>query len=111
MGRARRLDTAVDADTRRMDGRRDVLQPPPSRRYGGAGTGSDGNREHRVSPLHVVYFESFSAGLPGTSRRTRPEPAAPGPGHGDPSADALHGLRRMDHHRSEEHTSELQSPV
>src|SRR3989442_2868552 len=45
--------------------------------------------------LHVVYFESFSADLPGARRRARPEPAAPGSGHGDPSADALHGLRRL----------------
>src|SRR6267378_4339325 len=95
MGRARRLDPALDADTRRMDGRRDVLQPPSSRRYGGAGAGRDGNREHRISPLYLVYVESFSAALSGACRRARLESAAPGSGHGDPSTDALHGLRRF----------------
>ena len=33
--------------------------------------------------------------LPPARRRPRPESAAAGPGHGDPSADALHGLRRL----------------
>ena len=43
----------------------------------------------------LLTSNPFDRLLPARGRRARPQPAAAGPGHGDPPADALHGLRRL----------------
>ena len=43
----------------------------------------------------LLTSNPFERLFPPARRRPRPESAAAGPGHGDPSADALHGLRRL----------------
>ena len=56
--------------------------------------GRDGLR-HRLPAVHAPHVESVRAPAARAARRQRPEPAAAGPGHGGPPADALHGLRRL----------------
>ena len=43
----------------------------------------------------LLTSNPFERLLPAAADGQRPESAAAGPGHGDPSADALHGLRRL----------------
>ena len=49
----------------------------------------------RLPAVHAGHLQSVRPPVPGGRRWTRPQPAAAGSRHGDPSADALHGLRRL----------------
>ena len=61
----------------------------------GARARRDGTGQRRLPAVHAAHLEPVRAPAAGRRRRPRPESAAAGPGHGDPSADALHGLRRI----------------
>ena len=55
----------------------------------------DGAGERGLPAVPAVHLESVRSAVPAGARGPRPESAAAGSGHGDPSADALHGLRRL----------------
>ena len=95
LGFARRIAVAVDADAGRLELRRVRLFAQSSRRTGGARPVGDGPDQRRLPAVPAVHVESIRAADPGRGRRTRPESAAAGSGHGLPSAAALHGLRRL----------------
>ena len=97
VGLARRLAAAVAADARRLDarGRRCSARhlPTTMRR---ARARRDGPRSPSASCCSCCSTSNpFERLLPAAAGRPRPESAAAGPGHGHPSADALHGLRRL----------------
>ena len=96
LGRPRGLDAAVDADARRLD----ASPSPASARHL-----PDKVVARILAVMGWLSFgfllfmlmtsNPFDRLVPDARRRPRPEPAAAGPGHGDPPADALHGLRRL----------------
>ena len=71
------------------------FQPPPAARNGGAHPRRDGADFDRLPAVHAAHVESVRAPAAAARRRPRPESAAAGSRHGDPSADAVHGLRRV----------------
>ena len=96
LGQPRRLAAAVDADADGLDarGRASSAATCPTK-WSARILGVMGLVSVRLPALHAVHLESVRAPAAGRRRRARPESAAAGPGHGDPSADALHGLRRL----------------
>ena len=71
-------------------------EPPPARRDGRARARRDGARQRRLPAVHAAHVESVRARCfrpPADGRDLNP--LLQDPGHGDPSADALHGLRRL----------------
>ena len=56
------------------------------------GAGRDGHRQHRVPVIHAHDLRSVHAPAAGGAAGRRSQSDPPGPGHGRPSAHALHGL-------------------
>ena len=94
VGRPRRLDAPVGHRPRGLGIRGGDVQHLASRGLPGARAGGDGAGQRRVPSLPPAHVQPVRASASRTARGARPQPAAPGPGHGRASAAALHGLRR-----------------